>query len=215
MFRQILHVSDLLPLTRLKYQSQIPKSRHSDGKQSYCSISYTDLLSSHCIDSQALEKKSSSHRRAEDTSFLGKNVSLSRSLLTGNNRQIHSKQANSFWCGRLTALHDRFHNDMLEALVIDRKTFSRFKDGTRPPESSRSTVGLNDFIETTTGLQYLNDEEIRRCKKSFIHLRALCVTDEAKKSLWNFQLAYATFHGIRQLLPSGGEMETGIPYKPL
>ncbi|RKF77374.1 hypothetical protein GcM3_072001 [Golovinomyces cichoracearum] len=213
--RQIHHVSDPIPSTRLKYQSQIPKSRHSDGKQSHCSISYTDLLSSHCIDSQAVEKKSSSHRRAEGTSFLGKNVSLSRSLLTGNNRQIHSKQPNSFWCGRFTALHDRFHNDMLEALVIDRKTFSRFQDGTRPLESSRSTVGLNDFIKTTTGLQYLNDEETRRCEKSFIHFGALCVTDEAKKSLWNFQLAYARFHGVRQLLPSGGEMETGIPYKPL
>ncbi|RKF78774.1 hypothetical protein GcM1_208029 [Golovinomyces cichoracearum] len=213
--RQILHVSDPIPSTRLKYQSQIPKSCHSYGKQLYCSISYTDLLSSPCTDSQAVEKKSSSNRRAEGTRFLGKKVSLSRSLLTGNNRQIHSKQSNSFWCGRFTALRDRFHNDMLEALVIDRKTFSRFQDGTRPPESSGSTVGLNNFIEITTGLQYLNDEETRRCKKSFIHLGALCVTDEAKKSLWNFQLAYARFHGIRQLLPGGGEMKTGIPYKPL
>ncbi|TQS38135.1 hypothetical protein Golomagni_01366 [Golovinomyces magnicellulatus] len=212
---QIPHVLDPIPSTRPIHQSQIPKSRHSDGKQSYLAISHTDLLSSSCINSQSVETESSPHRRAEGTSFLGKNVTLSHSLLTGNNRQIHTKQPYSFWCGRFTALHDRFHNDMLEALVIDHKTFSRFQDGTRPPESSGSTVGLNDFIETTTGLQYLNDEETRRCKKSFIHLGALCVTDEAKKSLWNFQLAYARFHGIRQLLPSGGEMETVIPYRSL
>jgi hypothetical protein len=43
-------------------------------------------------------------------------------------------------------------------------------------------------------------------KHVFRDLEALCVTTEAKKSLWEWQLTYARQEKIEALLPTGGRM---------
>ncbi|POS86237.1 hypothetical protein EPUL_001443 [Erysiphe pulchra] len=196
------------PSIRFEYRSQIPKLNPSSRKEfAHSSMFHESMLMQSEFDSRKMGlPKAQTH----DMKTLTKESESLFPSISSKNRQIYTTQPNSFWCGRFTALHDRFHNDMLETLVIDRKTYTRFQDGTSPSLRTESTLKDSDSPETTAGLQYLNDEETRRCKKSFIHLGALCVTDEAKKSLWNFQLAYARSQGKKQLLPIGGEMDSDV-----
>lgn len=53
------------------------------------------------------------------------------------------------------------------------------------------------------------ENEEKRCRRAFIHLEALCLTDEAKKSLWEFQQSYARQVACVRLLPVGGSMKDG------
>ncbi|RKF60429.1 hypothetical protein OnM2_051015 [Erysiphe neolycopersici] len=196
------------PSARFEYRSQIPKLNPS-GKKGFVhsSVSHESVLIQSELDSRKMVQTKA---QTYDAKTLTKEAESLFPTISSKNRQIYTTKPNSFWCGRFTALHDRFHNDMLETLVIDRKTYTRFQDGTLPSSRTVSTLNDSDSPETTAGLQYLNDEETRRCKKSFIHLGALCVTDEAKKSLWNFQLAYARSQGKKQLLPIGGQMDPDV-----
>ncbi|KAI0998567.1 hypothetical protein K3495_g9628 [Podosphaera aphanis] len=147
-----------------------------------------------------------------DPDFFVESSSSPVTMTSNSARHIHTAQQNAFWCGRFMSLHDRFHNDMLDTLVVDDKTYTRFQDNTILTKQTEISPEDTEYIESNAGLQYLSDEEIRRCKKSFIHLGALCVTDEAKQSLWNFQLAFARYRNEKLLLPSGGELEDKTLY---
>ena len=50
------------------------------------------------------------------------------------------------------------------------------------------------------------DEE-NRCSRIFSHLESLCATAEARRSLHEFQLAYARRTGFAGLLPRGARMD--------
>ena len=50
-------------------------------------------------------------------------------------------------------------------------------------------------------------DDDNRCRRIFLHLEALCVTAEARRSLHVFQQEYARKQKKPDLLPSGGTME--------
>lgn len=53
----------------------------------------------------------------------------------------------------------------------------------------------------------MHNDEVRRCKRVFYTLQSLCVTAEAKNSLWGFQLRFARERKMEAVLPDGGTME--------
>lgn len=55
------------------------------------------------------------------------------------------------------------------------------------------------------------NDEVRRCKRVFYTLQSLCVTVEAKNSLWGFQLRFARERKMEAVLPDGGTMESEKP----
>jgi hypothetical protein len=54
--------------------------------------------------------------------------------------------------------------------------------------------------------RWMKEEDEKRTKKVLLHLEALCVTNDAKKSLWEWQLAYARTARNEKFLPQGGRM---------
>ena len=52
----------------------------------------------------------------------------------------------------------------------------------------------------------VKEETERRAKRILLHLEAFCVTNDAKKSLWEWQLAYARTQRNEKYLPQGGRM---------
>ena len=64
---------------------------------------------------------------------------------------------------------------------------------------------------TSTTFKILVEDEDRRIKRVFVHLDALCVTAAARKSLWDFQLAFARAKQNKEFLPLGGRMEDKSP----
>jgi hypothetical protein len=54
--------------------------------------------------------------------------------------------------------------------------------------------------------RWMKEEEDKRTKKVLLHLEALCVTNDARKSLWEWQLAYARTARNEKFLPQGGRM---------
>jgi hypothetical protein len=143
-------------------------------------------------------------------------------MFTTNIRQIHVAKPSPYWCGRFQALQDRFHNEVLNAALEDPKAFdcyvsartptptlvnskfNRDSKGKGKPNSSSEQHGHRKS-QSAIDRSIAEDEE-RRTKKVFLHLEALCVTNEAKKSLWEWQLAFARRMGNEKFLPSGGKM---------
>lgn len=136
-----------------------------------------------------------------------------------NTRQIHTAQPNSYWSGRFQALNDRFHNELLENALQDSKIMRRYTDQSPPPQAIHLPTLEKSNGKTTKQERVTNFEEIEdtcsafisedqgKCiRRVFVHLEALCVTSEAKKSLWEWQLAYARQEQSEYLLPSGGKM---------
>jgi hypothetical protein len=96
----------------------------------------------------------------------------------------------SYWLGRFTALHDRYHGDILDPKSLEKQKHKQWY------------IGSEDEIESAP---YTRVEEMLS-KRVFIHLEALCVTIEAKASLWRFQQEYARLVDCEALLPFGGSM---------
>jgi hypothetical protein len=143
-------------------------------------------------------------------------------LFTTNMRQIHTAQPNSYWCGRFQALSDRFHSEVLDACLLDSEmlqqyvTASSSSSSSPPPFNSKGrgkakskgveeTEGTQKLLRSTTTDDITEDHD-RRSNRAFIHLQALCTTNEAKNSLWQFQLLFARMEGKPKLLPTGGKM---------
>ncbi len=53
----------------------------------------------------------------------------------------------------------------------------------------------------------MDNDEVRRCKRVFYTLQSLCVSPDAKNSLWGFQLRFARERKMEAVLPDGGTME--------
>jgi len=136
-------------------------------------------------------------------------------LVTSNTRQIHTAQPNSYWCGRFQALNDRFHNEALEMSLQDSSMLKQYIEEVTPSTKPK-------LISTLRGKSQTESEELdivnscsrtmleltdKRLQRVFLHLQALCVTSDAKKSLWDWQLAFARIEQNETLLPTGGKME--------
>jgi hypothetical protein len=100
----------------------------------------------------------------------------------------------SYWLGRFQALHDRFRADNL-----DPEYFNAPNARTWFTTSAASLITAGDTNDP-------EKSEERLCKKVFTHLEALCMNNEAKKSLKVFQQAYARKVSCEALLPVGGSM---------
>jgi hypothetical protein len=141
-------------------------------------------------------------------------------LFTTNLRQVHTAHPISYWCGRFHALGDRFHSEVLDTCLLDPKILQQYLTGrtsspTSPPPSKSKGRGKGKSKaseeDNTKKLLYSStadniEDQDRRSSRVFLHLQALCATNEAKKSLWEFQLLFARIEGKPKLLPSGGRM---------
>lgn len=113
------------------------------------------------------------------------------------------------------ALHDQYHTQMFEATVNDdtlvRYFMNPLKDDAKLLQKEvTSTSGTNYFVSyspTPASEAAIKQDEIRRCKRVFYTLQSLCVTKEAKDSLWGFQLRFARERNYEACLPHGGTMD--------
>lgn len=95
-------------------------------------------------------------------------------------------------------------------------TASSSSSSSPPPSNSKGrgkaksknveeTEETQKLLRSTTTDKITEDHD-RRSNRAFIHLQALCTTNEAKNSLWQFQLLFARMEGKPKLLPTGGKM---------
>ncbi|KAI9833140.1 MAG: hypothetical protein M1819_003762 [Sarea resinae] len=118
-----------------------------------------------------------------------------------NIRQIHTARPTSYWSGRLSALQDRFRNE--DFTVADRLTSLEQLTTTSTANANKNncplppthdpvpTANMHSLATLSGGPQPLSADD-RRLRRAFIHLRNLCITEEAKESLADFQHQYAT-----------------------
>lgn len=92
----------------------------------------------------------------------------------------------AYWVGRLQGIHDRLGNERLQQTLNDLQQ----KELLKGPES-------------------LQEESDNRYRQAFMELQGLCITKEAKKSLYDFQQEYARRVNNPLLLPVGGHMKGG------
>ena len=168
----------------------------------------------------------------EDTSHRPRTASTTstREVEVVNPRQVTSAQSGEYWTGRFMALQDRFHSEMLlpENLTtlitayaershsspapaalqntamptsssIPNLSYPRTR-GHKHTSSTSSTASIRASRELDATL--LMDED-NRARRVFLHLEALCITNEAKKSLHTWQYSYARRMGKECLLPKG------------
>jgi hypothetical protein len=142
---------------------------------------------------------------------------ISLPLFTPNTHQIHTSKINSYWCGRFQALCDRFQD---EHLLMNKEAVEQYDtdDSLSPPSTpSPVTKGMDSFRSKsaeehdgsflrsmTSGKK--DAEQDKRSSRAFLHLQSLCTTNEARRSLWEFQLHFARIKGKSHLLPNGGKM---------
>jgi len=134
-----------------------------------------------------------------------------KAVFTTNPRCIYTSQPHSYWAGRFTSLHDQYHSQMLLSTINDEKLLQSF---VRPSNhatklrhkdvNSENTIHVQKAEPPTSAIE---SDEVRRCKRVFYTLQSLCVTVEAKRSLWGFQLRFARERRMEACLPDGGTME--------
>lgn len=76
----------------------------------------------------------------------------------------------------------------------------------RPSNTSGAVMQTVPKPSATADVTLLLDEDNRH-RRIFVHLKAMCVNNEAKKSLHSFQQDYARKMKRECLLPRGGSME--------
>jgi hypothetical protein len=139
--------------------------------------------------------------------------------------QIRASMTNSYWCGRFRALCDRFHD---ETLLLSPEATKQYvtddSDGSNsisPPSSpslsckethkskQASELGGSTILPHSRMSDKKDEEQDKRSSQAFLHLQSLCTTNEARRSLWEFQLHFARIECKSYLLPKGGKMEDG------
>ncbi|KAK8034572.1 hypothetical protein PG993_009567 [Apiospora rasikravindrae] len=149
-----------------------------------------------------------------------------------NPRQITDTQSCEYWTGRFMALQDRFHSEMLlpenlttlitahaERTQILPPPPAPLKSAALPMSSSipnMSYPNARGHKHTSSNLSIASNrasrdldamlllDEDNRARRVFLHLEAMCITHEAKKSLHTWQYNYARRMGKECLLPRGG-----------
>ncbi|KAN0117745.1 hypothetical protein V8E51_003722 [Hyaloscypha variabilis] len=134
-----------------------------------------------------------------------------KALFTTNPRYIYTAQPHTYWAGRFMSLHDQFHTQMLASAInsLDtRPPFKRPDSKLKKQKSKRSSPEDPERDSSSRNEEEaMRHDEVRRCKRVFYTLQSLCVTDEAKHSLWGFQLRFARSRKMEACLPDGGAME--------
>jgi hypothetical protein len=104
--------------------------------------------------------------------------------------QVSCHAPSSYWAGRFTALHDRYRSEVLEPEYL---------------ETQKHKTWHVLSVEEIESSPYTREEE-KLGRRVFAHLEALCLTIEAKASLWRFQQDYARIVNCEAFLPIGGSM---------
>lgn len=147
-----------------------------------------------------------------------------------NPRQVTGAQSSEYWTGRFMALQDRFQSEML---LPDNLTTLITAHAERSQPSPAPAPVQNAIVPTSTSIPNLSYphtrghkhkssisstasnrasreldatllmDEDNRARRVFLHLEALCITNEAKKSLHTWQTSYARRMGKECLLPRG------------
>jgi hypothetical protein len=187
--------------------------------------SFTSSFSKSSLSLQSRYASSASLRTADATTQVTNVNPPPEPEFTTNVHQVYSPKPDSYWAGRFSGLHDRFHNEMREASLANPLAFRQLASAVRSPNTSKSKerskgkgkgkVMEEDRSRSTppeliTMSNFIEGDEEQRCKRVFVHLEALCMNDSAKKSLWDFQLRYARTHDREGLLPVGGKMEPKV-----
>ncbi|KAI0888339.1 uncharacterized protein GGS22DRAFT_96165 [Annulohypoxylon maeteangense] len=136
-------------------------------------------------------------------------------------RLIYDARDTEWWAGRFLALEDRFREENLRpenmAAIIASSTKIPGPVGrSHNPAGLPSSSTMACFPSSSTAptahdsgarerAALLTDEDTRT-RRVFSHLKALCMTDAARKSLYAFQQQYARNQGKESLLPPGGTM---------
>jgi hypothetical protein len=134
-------------------------------------------------------------------------------------KQVHEAMPTGYWVGRLSGLYNKYSNDMLEATLQDpellQKSTAPTPEGYTPPrlmkdkknKEGRKSTAIDPFDDDrlASSLMLENDAECRY-RRAFTTLQGYCVTSAAKKSLWEFQQAYARKEDNSRFLPAGGHM---------
>jgi hypothetical protein len=135
------------------------------------------------------------------------------------------------WAGRFIALYDRFRAEILqydefldssffekerlEPNVLVLRNHENMVNQRSLPKSMSltatttfSAMGFNsDSNDASTSksmrFEQIPCEHIKQARRSFLHLEALCLTREAKKSLLRFRIGYARLEGNSELMPPG------------
>lgn len=144
---------------------------------------------------------------------------------------VYDAQPSAYWTGRFMSLHDKFQSESLtpknmQALILahsnraaaasqQRAQDYRLQQSRRirrpaaglPPSATSSAVlqqmtGDMSGAAAQTEAALLLDEHAR-CRRIFVHLEAVCATDEARRSLRLWQRDYARKTGRKSLLPKG------------
>lgn len=122
---------------------------------------------------------------------------------TTNVRQISTAQPPSYWVGRYVALHDRFRSEILTPTYLDSSKLRTWcQEAPDVPDDFPEDQPYPTLHDQT---EYERDAE-KLARRVFVHLEALCLTNEARKSLKAFQQAYARQVDCEALLPIGGCM---------
>jgi hypothetical protein len=148
-----------------------------------------------------------------------------QALFTTNPRCIYNAQPHAYWAGRFTSLHDQYHTQMLDDIVNDEKLLTYFLNPPKGDNKLRQREGQREERIASSGTVFYvrgggppdaatRQDEIRRCKRVFYTLQGLCVTPEAKNSLWGFQLRFARERQMEACLPNGGTLEPEKGLKP-
>ncbi|KAL2048684.1 hypothetical protein N7G274_000596 [Stereocaulon virgatum] len=116
-----------------------------------------------------------------------------------NPRQVFEAQGQIWWLGRYTALHDRFRTSSLPSPPCSPMTRDRTSPSPAPSFSS------------TDSLSQPMHDDARRTRRVYIHLRSLCMTDEAKQSLDDFKTMMDARE--RKIAEGGGKLGPKIREK--
>jgi hypothetical protein len=194
-----------------KPASMLPKSR-TMGVLS----SFTTSLSRPNLNISNSRQDSGSSTQPTDV-IMSTSAQIQISLCTTDMLQIDGAMINSYWCGRFQALSDRFHSEVLmdsemlqQHIMIDSSSpsctpASSVKGRCNHKSRTLEQDGQNLSPSTMAGKRFVEAQD-RRSTRAFLHLQALCTTNEARKSLWNFQLLFARMRDKPNLLPKGGKM---------
>lgn len=136
-------------------------------------------------------------------------------------RKVSKAQPSEYWSGRFVSLNDRFSAEDFErdmaALPFlppseppQKQTIKpdRAAANNRPTHLSHSTTtSALTSLTSSKPEESLQDDEDARCLRVFRQLDCLCSTNEARRSLRDWQQTYARRMGKPGLLPKGGRME--------
>ncbi|KAF4464492.1 hypothetical protein FALBO_8682 [Fusarium albosuccineum] len=135
-------------------------------------------------------------------------------------QQITTAQPSAYWSGRFVALNDRFLSEEFDKMVdtpvsppfmrpFQRQTIApdRVAANARPTHLSHSTTTSALTSLTSSRRVSSGSDEDARYIRIFRHLNDLCTTNEARRSLHDWQQTYARRMGKPNLLPKGGRMD--------